>query len=273
MPNRFPEPPADPLEGFDWAAHWRRVIETRHAAAGPRESYWDRRANGFAFAVRTSDPTLPRALEARIAGHKTLIDVGAGAGRHSAPLADRLDWVTAVEPSQGMREMIPARSNMTVVAASWEDAEVAPADLVLCSHVLYGVLDPVPFIEKMEAAARERVFVLMRDRPHRRPPDLVTELLHGRPAPRQVYFNDLYNLLRWMGRDPEVEVETRRSISRYQDLEGALEDCRIDAGPQWDESVARAWLEANLEADTDGSLFYDGGEMVTCVGHWAPPAR
>lgn len=271
MPRPITDSDLDPLEGFDWNAHWRRLVETRQRDGGPREAYWDRRAAGFAFAVRASDATLPRALEERLAPHKTLLDVGAGAGRHAAPLADRLDWVTAVEPSQRMREMIPARPNMTVVAASWDDAEVAQSDLVLCSHVLYGVLDPVSFVEKMERAAIERVFVIMRDRPHRRPPDIVTQMLRGSAAPRQVYFNDLYNLLRWMGRDPEVEVDTHRSISRYASLEAALDDCRIDAGKAWDEARGRAWLEANLAGGPDGSLEFDAGQMVTGLAHWTPP--
>ena len=64
--------------------------------------------------------------------------------------------------------MIAARDNMTVVASTWEDAEVAPADLVICCHVLYGVADPVPFIAKLEKSAHERVFVMLRetDLPH-----------------------------------------------------------------------------------------------------------
>jgi len=55
-----------------------------------------------------------------------------------------------------MRALIPALDNLTVIASSWEDAEVAPADLVVCSHVLYAVAEPVPFLEKMESCARER---------------------------------------------------------------------------------------------------------------------
>src|SRR5204862_275445 len=70
--------------------------------------------------------------------------------------------------SEGMRSHIPTRDNMTVIASSWEDAEVAPADLVICSHVLYGVADPVPFINKLERSARDHVFVMIResDLPH-----------------------------------------------------------------------------------------------------------
>src|SRR3979411_1391845 len=88
--------------------------------------------------------------------HRTLTDVGAGAGRYAAPLADRLDWVTAVEPSQGMRDLIPEKDNMTVIATDWEHAEPAPADLVICCHVLYGVADAPAFIAKLEAAATAR---------------------------------------------------------------------------------------------------------------------
>ena len=84
-------------------------------------------------------------------------------GRHALPLAERLEWVTAVEPSEGMRALIPPRDNMTVVASTWEDAAVAPADLFICCHVLYGVEEPVPFIAKMERSARERIFVMLRE--------------------------------------------------------------------------------------------------------------
>ena len=36
---------------------------------------------------------------------------------------------------------------------------MAPADLVICCHVLYGVSDAPSFIAKLETAATERVFV------------------------------------------------------------------------------------------------------------------
>src|SRR2546425_11030998 len=123
---------------------------------------------------------------------RTRIDGGAGPGRHAAPLAERLEWVTAIEPSEGMRSPPPPRHNMTVVASTWEDAEVAPADLVICSHVLYGVGDPVSFLDKMQKAARERVFVMMRetDLPH--PAAEIRRRLLGDSGPRLPRFSDLF---------------------------------------------------------------------------------
>src|SRR6476646_5812725 len=128
----------------------------------------------------------------------TLIDVGAGTGRHATPLADRLEWVTAVEPSEGMRALIPPRDNMTVVASTWEDAAVAPADLVICCHVLYGVEEPVPFIAKMERAARERVFIMLRDGALAHAAALIRKQMPGAEEPRMPRFSDLFMLLSQM---------------------------------------------------------------------------
>lgn len=94
-----------------------------------------------------------------LAARKTLVDVGAGDGRRAAVLAAELDWVTVVEPSDELCAGIPDVPNMTVIASTWEDAEVQPADLVLCAGVLPSVDDVAAFVRKLEAAATERVFV------------------------------------------------------------------------------------------------------------------
>src|SRR6266540_6523499 len=158
------------VAGIDWIAHWRSLVRERaggsehHARAG----YWDRRAPSYARITRGRADEFLEVIDPYLSPRKTLIDVGAGTGRHTTPLAERVEWVTAVEPSEGMRSHIAQRDNVTIVASSWEDAEVAPADLVICSHVMYGVANPVPFIDKMQRSARERVFVMMResDLPH-----------------------------------------------------------------------------------------------------------
>ncbi|TME68555.1 MAG: class I SAM-dependent methyltransferase, partial [Chloroflexi bacterium] len=209
-------------------------------------------------------------IEPYVSPRKTLVDVGAGAGRHAVALADRLEWVTAVEPSEGMRAQIPARDNMTVIASVWEDAEVAQADLVICSHVLYGVADPVGFISKMNHTARERVFVMMRETelPHAGA-ELRRRLL-GDAGPRMPRFSDLFNLLVQMGTPPEVHFLTYPIMHRYADMEEALIDARGMFGQGWDESAGRAALQELLRPD-DGELVFDGGLALTGVAHWRPP--
>ncbi len=232
--------------------------------------FWERRGAMFSASMRQqADPFLPF-LEPWLRPDRTLIDAGAGYGRHAVPLAARLDWVTAVEPAEAMRAQIPPLENLTVIASSWEDAEVAPADLVICSHVMYGVADPVPFLQKLDACARERAFVYLRDRQQLAVPDELYAFLAGRPRARQPVFRDLYNLLQQLGVQPDVSVLRYPAFIRYQGLDQAVEDCRERVGEVWDDERGRAWLQRNLRAEPDGGLVFDGGEMVSGVAHWQP---
>jgi len=260
------------MHEIDWAQRWQEIVADRASlAAGHTDPhYWDRRAKSFARATAARADEFIQVIEPYVSPRKTLVDVGAGAGRHAVPLADRLEWVTAVEPSEGMRAQIPARDNMTVIASVWEDAEVAQADLVICSHVLYGVADPVGFISKMNHTARERVFVMMRETelPHAGA-ELRRRLL-GDAGPRMPRFSDLFNLLVQMGTAPDVHFLTYPIMHRYADMEDALIDARGMFGQGWDESAGRAALQELLRPD-EGELVFDGGLALTGVAHWRPP--
>ena len=62
---------------------------------------------------------------------------------------------------EGLREGEGAGiKNLSVVQGLWEEAQVDPADKVLCAHVVYGVAEIKPFIRKLQSHARERVVLL-----------------------------------------------------------------------------------------------------------------
>ena len=239
-------------------------------ASGHADShYWDRRARSFARSTHTRADEFLEVLKPYLGPRKTLIDVGAGTGRHTSPLAEKLEWVTAVEPSEGMRSHIPPRDNITIVASTWEDAEVATADLVICSHVIYGVAEPVPFLEKMERSARERVFVMMRetDLPH--PAAELRRRLVGEAGPRLPRFSELFMLLVQMKVAPDVTYLRYPIVTRYKDMEEALTDCRALFGDGWNEDAARTELERLLGREGE-ELVYDGGVALSGVAHWQP---
>ena len=259
---------------MDWEANWKQIVHERATLAGthPDPGYWDRRAPTFARSTKARVDQLLAVVDPYVSPRKTLIDAGAGTGRHAVPLAERLEWVTAVEPSEGMRAQIPPRDNMTIIASTWEDAEVAPADLVICSHVLYGVDDPVPFISKLDACARDRVFVVMRetDLPH--PSAAIRKRMLGEAGPRMPRFSELFMLLIQMGIAPDVAFLRYRSTTRYADFDEALLDTRAMVGDAWDEGTGRAMLEEMLTRDGD-QLVFDGEPVVAGVAHWQPQAR
>ena len=258
-------------EEIDWEARWRQIVADRATlASGHADSgYWDRRAASYARSTGARSDDFLQVLEPYLSHNKTLIDVGAGAGRHSTPLAERLEWVTAIEPSEGMRAHIPPRHNMTVIASTWEDADVAPADLVICSHVLYGVADPVPFLDKLQGSARERVFVMMRetDLPH--PAAVLRRRLVGKEGPRLPRFSELFMLLTQMGVAPDVDFIRYPIVTRYSSIEEALADSRALFGEGWDEAQARSLLDEILRKE-DGELVFEGGVAVSGVAHWQP---
>lgn len=252
-------------------ARWKQVVADRATlAAGHADPhYWDRRARSFARSTHGRADEFLQVLAPYLSPRKTLIDVGAGTGRHATPLAERLEWVTAVEPSEGMRANIPPRDNMTVIASTWEDADVAPADFVICSHVLYGVADPVPFIEKLNKSARERVFVFMRETELPHPARLIRKRLLGDAGPRLPRFSELFMLLLQIGITPDVKFLDYPMLNRYGDFDEALNDVRAVFGDGWDEAAGRAALEEILSKDEDG-WWFDGGMVTSGVAHWKP---
>jgi len=256
---------------MDWVGNWKRIVDERanRAETHPDPGYWNRRAPSFARSTQARADEFLKVIDPYLSPVKTLIDAGAGTGRHAVPLSERLEWVTAVEPSEGMRSMIPPRENMTVVASTWEDAEVAPADLVICSHVLYGVSDIEAFIAKLERCARERVFIMLResDLPH--PAAAIRERLEGGAGPPMPHFSDLFMLLMQMGIAPDVKFLTYQSVTRYANLDEALVDARALVGDGWDEATGRAMLEELLVREK-GELVFEGGTVLSGVAHWQP---
>jgi len=259
------------VHDVDWVERWKAVVADRATlASGHADSgYWDRRARSYARSTHARSDEFLQVVEPYLGPRKTLIDVGAGTGRHATPLAERLEWVTAVEPSEGMRSHIPPRENMTVIASTWEDAEVARADLVICSHVMYGVGEPVSFLEKLQKAARERVFVMMRetDLPH--PAAELRKRLIGGSGPRLPRFSELFMLLLQIGVAADVEFIRYPIVTRYASMDEALTDSRALFGEGWDEERARKVMEEILTTDGD-ELVFNGGVALSGVAHWKP---
>ncbi|MEJ7652751.1 MAG: hypothetical protein WKH64_05110 [Chloroflexia bacterium] len=103
--------------GVDWAENWRRTVEERRvvieglANQGPQDDFWKRRAPDFVRLNRELDPDrdpLALLLAEELRGDRTLLDVGAGAGRYTLPLAEVAVSVTAVEPAEPLRSHLQA---------------------------------------------------------------------------------------------------------------------------------------------------------------------
>lgn len=115
------------------------------------------------------DPSSIRALEA-LGDAGTVLDVGAGGGAASMPLAPPATRLIAVDPSPELLEAFTAEAasrhvgSATVLGGWPQVADITErADVVVCHHVLYNVSDIEPFVLALEDHARRRVVIELTD--------------------------------------------------------------------------------------------------------------
>ena len=117
----------------------------------------------------TDTPSMAMAREAlgRLPdGIGSVLDIGCGGGRSSLPLAGAARLVIGVDHHQAMleqfRDAAAAQSvDVATVLGTWPDvAEQTPsADVVVCHHVAYNVVEIGPFLSAMHAHAETAVIV------------------------------------------------------------------------------------------------------------------
>lgn len=275
-------PPVDsPIRAgeIDWAAHWRRTVLARMALGedpGPERSpsHWDSRAERFARMSRALDPNaepLAVALRAAVRPSDTVLDVGAGAGRYTFAVTPLVRHVTAVEPSPGMRAALQEEAarrgvtNVSVVPASWQEAEVEPHDFAFVANVLYFVADIVPFIEKLDRSARRACYIVHRVEERASIyGELLTDLTPNRPP--EAGFLDLYNLLFAMGIRANANLVRAPLTGRCVSLDEAVADARqslgISPGDHARDERIRAYLTRTLVDGPEGLGFARGPQMA-----------
>jgi SAM-dependent methyltransferase len=176
---------------------------------------------------RRDDPALER-LRALVGPEDTVLDVGAGGGRYALPLALDARAVIAVDPSEGMLQVLREGmaeygiANIQVVAGRWP--AVAPglaADIVLIAHLGYDVEDIGPFLEAMEAAARRTCVAVLLEQPPPTEADRMWPAVHGVERAALPSLPEFLALL--LARDRLFEVQlVDRSPQAYDQPDHAL---------------------------------------------------
>ena len=268
------------------AKKWLAMVQAEHAQTerlrdqpNPHDDHWHGMTVSFrADPHRTDDPLLDR-LALEVKPHHTLIDVGSGPGRLALPLALRCRHVTAVEPSPAMAQAFLEEAqthniqNINLVESTWEDAQTQPADLVLCSHVLYTARRIDRFIDKLTSHALERVLVvLFWDPPQHRSYPLWPDV-HGESRLPLPSAPQLLELLDEMGISPHVEDLPTPELRGFQTADEAWQQTRgmlfLTEGSEKDR-LSRSTIENHLE-QRDGELFLkDSKPMRPLLITWPP---
>ncbi|HJN86316.1 MAG: class I SAM-dependent methyltransferase [Dehalococcoidia bacterium] len=205
----------------------------------------------------------------------SLVDIGAGIGRWTVPLARLVKKVTALEPSPAMlarlRENASLLTNITVVESSWEDAEVGPHDVALCSHAMYSNPDLMAFVSKMERVARRLCALALRVPSHDGIIGELAQRVHGRwhDSPNFIL---AYNILLDAGICPNVSMEPEVRYWTDETFDGAMgrakRHLRLGESTAYDDTI-RSVLNQRLTA-RDGQWVWPDG-MRSALVWWSPP--
>jgi SAM-dependent methyltransferase len=242
--------------------------------------YWDRRAKRFAERSLRSvagDPFLAR-LRRLTGSRTTVLDVGSGPGRFALALAPRVAEVVAVDPSPAMlahlRRQARRRgvSNVRVVEGTWDEVDVAPADVAFASYVLPIVDDAPRFLAKLDASARRHALLYLGAFTIDGILDPLWRHFHGRPRRPGPTWLDARAVLREMGIEPSVEVVEVRYATRFASLGEAVEDYRdllaLPDGPEVGRQLGdllAMWLVGG-----DGGLRPPIASLPAAVLRWRP---
>ncbi len=158
----------------------------------------------------------------------TVLDIGAGTGRWTIPLAQATARVTAVEPAAAMAEVMMKNAaaagvdgKITVAPATWETADVPVHDVVTCFHAIYMSADLATFVRKVEAHARRFCYLGLRHFPA---DGIIQELSAQIYGTRHDSPNFIvgYNALYQMGIYANVLIEPFNRVWTDESLEAAF---------------------------------------------------
>ncbi|MFH1329414.1 MAG: class I SAM-dependent methyltransferase [Actinomycetota bacterium] len=161
----------------------------------------------------------------------SLLDVGAGTGRASLPIAAQGYPLTAVERSPEMAAALRSEAEASavrvrVIEGSWPAvaAEAGCHDVVLSAHVVYDVPDLAPFLLALSQAARVAVVVEAGDRHPWAGLTPYYRALHGLDRPAGPTADLLAEVVvEVLGAHPEVERWIGPAGMRFADLQELTE--------------------------------------------------
>lgn len=292
-------PCARPLHGFaaiidsdmpyiepDYLELWQALSARRSKGDASSFSYFDNRQRAEAFDSasrrknRDKDDPLLDFVKSELKAEDTVLDIGAGTGRWSVPIASVVSRVTAVEPAVAMAAVLSEHARdsgvlerIAIISSTWETADVPVHDVVLCFHAIYSSHDFAAFVRKMQTHARRRCYLGIR---HFHVDGIMQELsarIHGtrHDSPNFVV---AYNALYQMGIYGNVLMEDFRRTWADATLDSAFARAKrhlhVEGDAMYD-GLIRETLERRLERAGDSYCWPD--QMATALIWWTTGKR
>ncbi len=265
------------FDDIDWNAVWNETVPTASAMRYRREKdpvkFWNDRASQFnADALREPAEDVDEILRiAPVTKGTTILDVGAGTGRFSIPLAKVARQVTAVDPSIEMLKFLEKNAaaagiakKVRVINRKWEDLvigqDIDPHDIVIAPYVL-AHLDFARAFPLIISAAKKWVFCFTWVTRHVEKYQQLYQAIHGEPYRMPAEHLILLAKLSQMGIHANLKITPRAWWGLYATDDTAFADYKKRINPPDDsfDPLIRQYVRENGARDAGGVKFPEGG--------------
>jgi ubiquinone/menaquinone biosynthesis C-methylase UbiE len=250
---------------INWTQLRHAMLLSTHRIDFCSVAYWDKQAKTFnENTVQMEDLTQKQLNRLILSPECTVLDVGAGTGRITIPLAKYAKHVTALEPSANMMALLKANvqkeniKNIQCLHTSIEDVDatdIETHDIVLSSFSLLMV-DVGKALLKMDALATKGVYVFLSaskwmDEEMRN--IVYGEGFSGLDFPDHIY---VVNILQELGISANVDIFNFQSQQCYKNLDDAVSKVMQQYSiPLTKQDELRAYLAKILVQDSNEKLW------------------
>jgi 16S rRNA G527 N7-methylase RsmG len=228
-------------------------------------TYWEKTADNFnRNTANLNDLTQTQLSKLHLNSNDSVIDIGAGTGRLTIPIAKQVKQVTAAEPSQNMAAFLKQKAqqenltNITHLDVSCQDLKldqnVSVHDVVISSYALF-MLDIEQELLKIDSLAKKTVYLFYSA--SKWMDDEIQRIIFGDVVPLALpHYIYLYNILFDLGILSNVEITEYTHQENYSNLDEALKKYRENYNVNKDkENQIVNYLNTILVREADDQLW------------------
>ncbi|MCW3984130.1 MAG: methyltransferase domain-containing protein [Candidatus Bathyarchaeota archaeon] len=249
----------------NWSELRREMLIETQRIDFCKPAYWDKEADNFNQNVSQMKELTKQQLDRiPLLPQYTVLDVGAGTGRLTIPIAKRVQSVTALEPSPKMLDKLKANAkkqhivNIKYVNNSLDDLDISALgthDIVTASFSLF-MLDMEGALQKMDALASVGVYLFVSASEWM--DTEIHDIVFGEGKSSPVLPDSVYmcNILHDIGINFNVDVWDFESKQSYSDLESATARfMQLYHVPAEKQAELRSYLKKSLVQDEKGKFW------------------